>query len=82
MHYICSLMLLYATICYFFSDARFCTTIMCLDNGIGPKRSTATFSQHFSGTLCSPNGSLIFLSVNALHASNFLLKVLTCLSTL
>lgn len=61
-------------------DARSCTTTMCLDDGIGLKKSTAIFSQHFSGTSCSFSSSIVFLSANALHASHFLIKFLTFLS--
>ena len=49
-------------------DTRSCTTTTCLDDGIGPNKSTATVSQHFSGTRCGLIGSFVFLSTNTLQS--------------
>ena len=56
---------------------RRCPTVMCLDDGIGPKISTVAFSQHFSGNLYGLSDSLVLLLVNASHASHFSIKFLT-----
>ena len=45
-------------------EARSCTTTMCLEEGIGPNKSTATDSQHLDGTLCAFIGYDVFLSEN------------------
>ena len=58
-------------------DARSCITTMCLDDGVGLKKSTGIFFQYFSGNLCSYSDSLVFLLVNVLHALHFSTKVLT-----
>ena len=44
-------------------DPVSCTIITCLDDDIGPKRSTATTSQFFVGTLCWANGSTDFFFI-------------------
>ena len=36
------------------------TSTTWFEDGIGPKRSTATFSQHLDGTLCGRIGSVVF----------------------
>ena len=45
-------------------EAKSCTTTTWFEDGIGPKRSTTTYSQCLDGTLCGRIGSVVFLSAN------------------
>ena len=63
-------------------DARSCTTMMWFLEGIGPKRSTATVSQHRCGTGWCPRGSEVFFSVKELHKRQVERNVLTLESML
>ena len=45
-------------------DFKSWTTMTCFVEGIGPYRSTDTFSHDLFGILCALIGSVVFLSVN------------------